>query len=387
MTYLDNSTSTQLSPKALEAMIPLWRDQWGSTEAPHQKGQELLSYLEKAYQRIYALLGADSQDEFVFTSSGAEAVCHVIESVYRDVTKTTGKNHFVAGRCDEAAAILAITRLESSGCVGKMAEVSNLGVTTVDAIADAISPRTALVSLSVANGLTGVIQPVAEIAKLCRERGILIHLEVSHVLGKAYFELEELNPDFVSFAGDLIHGPAGTGGLLIRKGRSLSPFIVGSSEQGGLRAGAFSVPGLVGLSVAAEEALENRDLVATEVARLRDAFETGVMNQTDGRVLFSESERLPHVSSMAFPGVHAEALLHALSRQGIYGSIGGGSFQKAFLIGKACGLSDEDAHTMISFSFSVNTTEQEVAKAIQAVGQAVSRLNQLTAHLGGGDGY
>jgi cysteine desulfurase len=189
MIYLDNSTTTRPSDAALSKMMPFYTDFWGIPSTPHQKGQELFPGMNESYRLIYTLLGAKEEDDFVLTSSGAEAINHVIFSTYRDVSQSTGKNHFLTSNADEAPIVMSIARLERFGCVGKIVAVNNNGIVMPEAIADAITPRTALVSLSWANGLTGVIQPLAEIGDLCRQRGILLHIDATHVLGKLFYYL------------------------------------------------------------------------------------------------------------------------------------------------------------------------------------------------------
>ncbi len=151
---------------------------------PHQKGQELIPFLSNFYETLYGSIGAKEQDQIILTSSGTEAVNHVISSIYRDITIPTGKNQFLTSQADEAASIMAISHLEPFGCIGKMVPVNADGTVTPQAVADCLSPRTALLSLSWANGLTGVIQPVLEIASLCKERGVRLHLDATHVFRK-----------------------------------------------------------------------------------------------------------------------------------------------------------------------------------------------------------
>jgi cysteine desulfurase len=316
--YLDNATATHPSAQAISKMLPFLIERWGSPSSPHQGGHQLFPAIQEAYENIYSLIGAKESDDFVFTSSGTEAVNQVILSTYFDITRHTGKNQFVTSNIDEAPSIMAIGRLEQLGCVGKMADADHSGTVTAASIADSITPRTALVSLSWANGLTGVVNPVGEIATLCEERGIKLHLDATHVLGKLFYELEDVGAHFISFNGNHLHAPPGTGGLYIKEGTKCSPFILGGIEQGGYRAGSLDVPGLVALGQAAKESLECRDLLCTEVARLRDKLERGVLEKVpDAVVFFRDQERIPNCTAIAFPGIANEALLHALYRKGV----------------------------------------------------------------------
>ncbi len=380
--YLDNSSTTRPSEQCIGKMVPFLSEYWGVPSQPHQMGQRLLPAMEEAYRSIYALLSADSKDNLVLTSSGTEAVNHVVQAVYFDVTRTTGKNHFVTASIDEAPAILAVARLEQMGCVGKMAAVTTGGFVTPQAIADVITPRTALVSLSWANGLTGVINPVSDIAKLCRERGILFHLDATHVLGKLYFDLAEVGADFITFNGDNLHGPKGSGVLWVRDGVRLSPLLLGGAQQAGYRAGDVNIPAMVGLGVACAEALESRDLMCTEVARLRDKLEAGVKaGFSDAVLFFNDQQRLPNCSTIGFPGISNELLLYSLDRQQLYCSMGGGNFPQLGLVLTASGVKDTLAHSALSFSLARTAYEEEIDRAIEIIVSTALRLRKLSEHI------
>ncbi len=380
--YLDNSTTTRPSEKAISAMMPFWTTYWGVPTTPHQKGQELYPFLAEYYKTLYTFIGAKETDQVILTSSGAEAVNHVISSVYRDVTLTTGKNQFLTSRADEASSMMAVSRLEPFGCIGKMIEVNHQGIVTAQALADCLSPRTALVSLSWANGLTGVIQPVAEIAELCKQRGIRLHLDATHVLGKLFYELEEIGVDYLTFNGEQLHAPKGTGALYIKAGISCSPFIFGSADQGGMRAGALNMPALAGLTIAAQEALDSRDLLCTETARLRNQLEQGILKGfPQAQICFKNQERLPHCTTILFPGIANESLLFALNRKGICASIGGGNFQQLGLMLAVSGIEENLAHSAIAFSLSRYTTEDEIDRAISLIVESAQMLARLSERI------
>ncbi|PJD93112.1 MAG: aminotransferase [Parachlamydia sp.] len=380
--YLDNNLTTRPSKKAISDMLVFLTEQWGSPSAPHQMGQALFPAMKEAYQSLYALLGAKEVDDVIFTSSGEEGVNHVFAAAFYDITLPTGKNQFLCANEDEAPALMAISRLEQQGCVGKMVSTNRDGQVTAAEIAENISPRTALISLSWANGLTGVVNPIAEISALCQERGIKLHVDATHVLGKLFFNLDELNIDFITFSGDRFHAPKGSGGLYIKAGVKCSPFILGGMEQGGLRAGNLNVPGLIALGTAAKEALDARDLLCTEIARLTRKLEIGIKEKFPEAVLFfQDQEKLPHTTTIAFPGITNEAFLYALNRQNVFASIGGGSFQQIGLILAAAGIDAVLAHTAISFSLSRETTEDEIDRAIQLITDTAKRLRKTSQQL------
>jgi cysteine desulfurase len=378
--YFDNATTTRPSEKTIAKMMPFFREKWGLPSSPHVKGHEVYFPIEESVQSIYTLIDAKAVDNFVFTSSGTEAVNQVFQSVYHDVTRLTGKNQFITSNIEEAPAMMAIARLEELTCVGKMVKANPAGKITAKAIEELLTPRTALVSVSWANALTGVINPVADISTVCQERGVLLHIEATHVLGKLFYQLEDIGPSFLTFNGDQLHAPKGTGGLYIKQGVKSSPLLVGSMDQGGKRAGSYNVPGLIGLGEAAKEALEARDYLCTEVARLRDLFETEVASQiNECTFFFQEQDRLPHISAISFAGIANEALLYALNRKGVYASIGGGNFQQIGLILMACGVNEQQAHSALSFSFSRETTEDEVLRAVNIIKECVLKLRKISS--------
>lgn len=380
--YLDNASLARPSERIISAMIPFFTEYWGAMSSPHHKGQQLYPAVEAAYREIYRLFGNHEKDTFILTSSSAEAINQTILSAYFDITLSTGKNHFVTGITDDAPMILALGRLEKVHCVGKMVQVNQDGLVTASALGDVLTPRTALVSLSWAHGLTGVVQPIAEISKVCKERGILFHLDVTHALGKLYFEWEDLGADLLTFNGPQLHAPKGTGGIYLREGVRLTPLIVGGIEQGGYRAGDLDIPGLIALGEAAKEMIESRDYICTEVARLRNKMETEIINQVpEAKVMFSDQERLPHCSTMAFPGIPNEAMLYALHRQGLYANIGGGNFQQIGAILLSCGIAEDLAQTAISFTLSRETTEEEIDLAIETIVQTTKKLRKLATHI------
>lgn len=377
--YLDNAMTTRPSPAAISKMLSFYSDKWGTPSAPHHFGQQLYHSIEEAYHAIYRLVDASPKETFVFTSSGSEATNHIVQSAYFDITCTKGKNQFLTSKADEAAAILSIGRLEQLGCAGKMVALDKYGRIDAEALIAAISPRTALLSLCSANGLTGVIQPLGEIRNICFERGILLHIDATHTLGRLLFSWEETGASFISFNGDHLHAPQGTGGFFIKEGVRCSPFILGGVEQGGKRAGTLNVAALAALATASTELLESREFLCTEIARLRNYFEKSILTAfPDAVILFNEVERLPCRTAIAFPGIANEALLWMLNKQGVYSSIGGGAFQQLSLMLSAAGVPPEIAMSAVSFCLSRETTEEEIDKALEIIVDSVQKLRKLS---------
>lgn len=380
--YLDNHSTTQPSKEVLEAMQPFLTERWGMPSQPHTKGHELHADIKRSYESIYSSLELQDADRFVLTSSGTEAINHVIFSVFHDVTRETGKNHFLTTNIDEAPSVVAMGRLEQLGCTTNMVGAAADGSISVEAVADEITPRTVLLSLAWANGLTGVVNPIADIVELCHSRGILVHVDATHVIGKLFVDLDDMGADFVSFSSKQLHGPRGVGGLIIRGENRLSPFIFGGTEQAGLRAGSLNVPGLVGLAQALQDCQDKVDTMSLEVARLRDKLETGILERLpESQVFFTDSERLPNCSSVAFPGIANDALLFSLWQQNLCACFGGGKFQRIALILGASGIDPVMANTALSFALSRYTTEDEIDRAISIIAKEATRLRKMSERI------
>ncbi|MBT7461580.1 MAG: aminotransferase class V-fold PLP-dependent enzyme [Waddliaceae bacterium] len=350
--YLDNSTTTKPSGGAVTAMMPFLSDRWGTPAVPHDVGQRLIPHIDKAYSAIKAFLGDEDTYNISFVSSGAEAVTTAIISA----VEASDRKHIIVSDDAEAPHVKAAERL------GTMTQAP------LGAIALAITENTALVSLSYANGMTGVINNIAEIAEKCREKGALLHVDVSHVAGKSFFDIDDI--DIITFAGDLIHSTKSSGIIAIKKEIALVPAIAGATTD---------VANLVALGYAAKEALENRDGMSIEIARFRDMFEDKATKAIkDSKVLFHEDERVPHCSCITFSGVHNEALLYKLNKKNVYATIGGGKFQQLHSVLTKKEVDKTTARSAISFSMSRYTTEEDIDYAIETLADAVDKLRKMS---------
>lgn len=372
--YLDNHTATRPLRSSVEAMFPFFRDHWGSTTAPHQMGQELFPHLNKFKDSLFESLGVGSEDDFYFFHSSGDAIHHLYLSHYFDNIRNSGRNHVLTTNIEEASVLMSLKRLEELGCHGKILSVNEQGQLTKAALEQSLNPRTSLVSISWANGLTGVIHPIADIAEVCKAKDIRLHVDASYVIGKLYFRFEDLPIDYLTFDGSLLHATKGTAGLIGKaKTPSLSPF---SSLMG------VSVGGMASLSKALEESVHMFDHVCLEIARLRGKLEKGILDKIpDAQVLFQKADRLPNCSAIAFPGVVSDALLFLLHRKGVYASLGGGPCQKLTHVLIASGIEESLAQCALSFSLSFETTEEEIDYAIETIVDSVQKLKALSTHL------
>jgi cysteine desulfurase len=321
-----------------------------------------------AYSPIYELLGASLEDTFVFTSSLAEAINQVFLSVFLEVSRKVGKCHFIASTIEDAPTMQMLKRLEDLGCFVKFVPVNDRGQIDVDALKELISPRTALISITAAHGLTGVIQPLEEIASLAKERGVLLHIEASYAAGK--YDFSNLRSDYITFSGERLHAPK-SAGLFVKKNAPLHPLVLGNS---------LDVAPLMALSCAASQILLNFDAMSLEMIRLRDLLETEILAQvSDGIVLFKNQLRLPNTTALLFPGAHYEALHYLLQEKKIASAIGGTYFQHLHRL--LASSSIEKSECALSFSIDRMMTEEEILKAAKTISLEVNKLRALSEDL------
>jgi cysteine desulfurase len=380
--FLDAITTTKPSQQAINASFPFYSTYYGSSASPHQMGQELKDPICKAEKALFDLFPFQHEFRFVFTSSGAEAISQVIFSVLRGISRKIGKNHFTVRSIDEAPSILACSHLEEEACFFKFAEINSQGFCPLSSFEEAISPRTALISVCGASALTGVLQPLEELSELCKKRSILLHVDATHLIGK--WPLDEIarTADYITFNGEQFHAPKGAGGLFAKRDAPLFPIIFGEEELSKFRGGPLNVASLVALGQAAYEAKLLQDLYGSEVARLKLLFEKQVVeNYPEAQVLFSKETRLPHCSCMVFPGIESELFAFSLNRKGVYACIGGGSFQK---IEKVLYGASEDPHfakCALSFSLTKETSEDEIERAVRIIVDTAKKLRKISRGL------
>jgi cysteine desulfurase len=358
--YLDNHSATKPCQPALERMKPYLED---PSFAPHRLGKEQIAAIDGNIEILYDLVGATGNDRFAFTSSGAEAVQQVLWSVYLETARPSNRRHFVMSCLEDGPTAEGMKRLEDLGCQVEIAPCDGQGRIDVAKLGALIRPETALVSVCLAQGLTGIVQPIAEIAKICREKNTYLHVDATYAIGKIALDFVS---DYMTFAGDRMHALMSSGALFAKAGRPLSLLFSGAFG--------IDIPSLVSLSAAAQQSLLTLDMMGLEVARLRDRFEQGILQKIpQARVLFSGAWRLPNVSLIAFDGIHQEALLYALHKKKLYASIGGESQDLSRLL-LAAGLDERTAKSAISFALSRMTSPQEIGEAVLRIADAVPPL-------------
>lgn len=382
MYFFDNQNTSPPLKEGLEVLHSIETTYWGNRTVPYPLFSSLYEIEQEAYETLYSFVDAAPEDHFVFTSSGTEAINHVILGTFLDITQQEGKHHYLATTIGDAPVIMGMTRLEERGCQFEMVPLDETGAITVEALADKLTPATALFSMPAACGITGVVHPIEEIANLCKERGVLLHVDATHLLGRAPFSFKECGCDFMTFHGEQLGAPRGCGGLFIRGQVPVGPLLIGGNEQGKWRGGNFSLGLLAALGVCAKKAAEEWLNQCMECGRLNSLFCERVQESLPHvQIAMEGSVRLPHITTLLFDSVSSDTLLWALSQKQLYATMGGGYFQQIAFLLQAYGIEERLSRTGLSFSFSSTMSEAHVLEAAEIVIDCFREKKRLAEHL------
>ncbi len=387
---MDANATTPLLPEVLVAMQPFWTERFGNASSTHQQGQRARGAVEGARESVAGLLGCRGS-EVVFTSGGTESDNLALFGVFPVTTDrplhliTSAIEHHAVLHAAEALVARAPGRVELTvlPCDGD-------GVVTPRQLRSAMRPNTRLVSIMFANNETGVVQPVAELARIAHGGGALFHTDAVQAAGKLTLDLRPDGPlgevDLLSIAGHKMYAPQGTGALFVRQGTRLEPQMHGGSHERQRRAGTENVAGVVGLGAAAEHACRWMQEDAAEdgpghLASLRDRLETALLAAVEGAAVNGGgAARTPNTANLFFEGVDAEALLITLDLEGLACSAGSacqsGAAEPSHVL-TAMGLPRERAAASIRLSLSRMSTASEVEAAIRMIPTAVGRLRSI----------
>jgi cysteine desulfurase len=373
--YLDNNATTPVLPEVLEAMLPHYRDHFGNASSIHHHGQETRGAVERARESVAALLGGRAS-EIVFTSGGTEADNLAIFGV------TKAGDHIITSTIEHHAVLNACKNLAAKGCELTCVPVDARGLVDPADVQRAMRPNTKLISIMLANNETGVLQPVAEIAKIAREAGVYFHTDAVQAVGKIPLDVAHIGCDLLTISGHKIHGPQGTGALYVRKGTRLDPMLYGGSHERSRRAGTENVPGIVGLGKAAQLAAASLEKGSeAQMAVARDHLEKELL-RIEATVLNGEgAPRVPNTTNIVFDGIDGEALVIALDLKGLAVSTGAacssGAIEPSHVL-TAMGLHPDRAKASIRFSLGKQNTQEDVDFALGLVAVTVARLRNLS---------
>lgn len=377
--YLDNNATTQLDPAVVEEMMPFLTRSYGNPSSGYSFGAQARDAVELARELVAALLGC-TPGEVVFTSGGTESIATAITSALQT---QNDRKHIVATAVEHSATLRFCERLREEGCDITLIGVNEAGELDLDALNAAIRADTALVSAMWVNNETGVIFPIAKIAAIARERGVLFHTDGVQAAGKLPLNVRNGAINFLSLSAHKIHGPKGVGALFVDRRTAFRPLLVGGEQENSRRAGTENVAAIVGFGKAAELAAAALSREAERIRTLRDWFEAEIAARvSDVSINGRDAQRVPHTSSISFRGIESDAALIMLDRYNVCCSAGSacrtGSPEPSHVL-RAMGLPDERLRASLRFSFSRFTRDDQVERAIEIVTRVVRDLRALNS--------
>jgi cysteine desulfurase len=379
--YLDNNATTRCDPAVVEAMLPFFTEQFGNPSSMHSFGNRVGQALKEARAQVQELLGAAHESEIVFTSCGTESDSTAILSALRAQPE---RKQVITTVVEHAAILSLCDQLEKEGYAVHRLKVDKRGRIDLDEYRSLLSPRVAVVSVMWANNETGTLFPVETMAEMASAAGVMFHTDAVQAVGKLPIDLKNSKIDMLSVSGHKLHAPKGVGVLYLRRGLRFRPMLRGGHQERGRRAGTENTASIVGLGKAAELALAHMAFENTEVKRLRDKLEAGILAQVPRAFATGDtSNRLPNTSNIAFEFVEGEAILLLLNKQGIAASSGSactsGSLEPSHVM-RAMGIPYTAAHGTIRFSLSRENTEAEVDRVIAAVPAVIAQLRKISPY-------
>jgi cysteine desulfurase len=377
--YLDHIAATPLDPQALEVMLPFLREKFGNPQSLHSAGQEALVALEEARSRVAQLVGADDS-EIYFTSSGSEANNSALKGMA--MARRDKGNHLVLSAIEHQSVLHSAKSLEKSGFSSTLVPVDRHGLIDPEAVRRAIQKETVLVSVILASSEVGTVEPVAEIARICRAAGVPLHTDAVAAVGNIPVDVKELGVDALSLAADQFYGPKGSGALFVKKGARILPFIDGGIQEGGRRAGTENVAGIVGMGKAAEIARVKLPERQERMKVLRDRLIDRLPQRVDRAYLTGHREsRLPHHASFCIEFIEGEAMLLNLDMKGIAVSSGSACTSRALKASHvllAMGIDHALAQGSLVFSLVESSTAEDIDYLLEVIPPVIDRLRKMS---------
>ena len=383
--YLDNHATTQTDPRVLEAMLPYFSEKFGNAASrSHQFGWEAEQAVEAAREQIAKLIGASSK-EIIFTSGATESDNLAIKGVAEAYRKKG--NHIMTAVTEHKAVLDCCKHLEKHGYRVTYLPVAADGLISLEALQNAFTDKTILVTIMYANNEIGVLQPVTEIAKLCREGGVLFHCDAVQAIGKIPVDVNRDGIDLMSITAHKLYGPKGVGALYVRSKNprvEIAAQIDGGGHERGMRSGTLNVPGIVGLGKACEIAMSELPEESRGIAALRDKLKLQLEeNLDDVYVNGSMEHRLPGNLNIRFDGVDSESLLMGINDIAVStgAACTAAKIEPSYVL-KALGLTDEQANSTLRFGIGRFNTEAEIDYAAERVIDTVKKLRELSVSFG-----
>ncbi len=377
--YVDHSATTPVKKEVLDAMLPYFSGNFGNASTVYAEGREAKKAVNQARESVAKAIGADVKEIF-FTGSGTEADNWAIRGV-AFANREKG-NHIITSAVEHHAVLHTCQALEKEGFEVTYLPVDEFGMVSADAVREAITDKTILVTIMTANNEIGTIMPIEEIGRITREKGIIFHTDAVQAIGMVEIDVEKMNVDLLSLTGHKFYGPKGTGALYVKKGVKISPFITGGAQENNRRAGTENVAGIVGLGKAIEIATANIEEHTKRLAEMRDRFIERILSEIPyTRLNGHRTKRLANNSNISFEFIEGESLLLMLDMQGISASSGSactsGSLDPSHVL-LAIGLKHEVAHGSLRVSFGEGNTMEDVDRIVESLKTIVARLREMS---------
>ncbi len=379
MIYLDHAATTPVKPEVLEAMLPYFTERFGNASSIYTIGRESKKAIEEARDKVAAALHAQPREIF-FTGSGTEADNWAIKgAAYANRQKG---NHIITTATEHHAVLHTCQYLESDGFEVTYLPVDENGLVTPEQVQAAVKPNTILITVMFANNEIGTIQPIAEIGRIAREKGICFHTDAVQAVGNIPINVEDLKVDMLSLSSHKFYGPKGIGALYVRKGIKLTSFMHGGAQERGRRASTENVAAIVGLGKAIELATQNVDAYNAKLLALRDRTISEIQKKIPFvRLNGDRYKRLPGNVNFSFEFIEGESLLLMLDMKGIAGSSGSactsGSLDPSHVL-LAIGLPHEIAHGSLRLTFGEDNSDADIDYLMEVLPEIVQRLREMS---------
>lgn len=379
MIYLDNNATTPIDPAVAEKMSQFIKEHFGNPSSLYPIGRKVKEIITETREVIAKAIGA-VRTEIIFTGSGTEADNLAIRGVLDAFPE---KNEIITSAIEHPAIMNTASYLEKKEAKVTYVPVDKYGTVDIDFLKNAITPQTALISVMHANNEVGTIQPIENISKIAKERGILVHTDAVQAFGKIDVNVNKLGIDLLSISAHKIYGPKGVGALYIRKGTDIWPLIYGGSQEREMRAGTENTIGIVGFGEAVRVMTERKDKDKKRIAKLSEQLKKGIEEKIP-KVKFNghEKNRIKGTLNFSFYGLEAEAILLALATKEIYVSTGSACSEgdeEASHVLEAIGLRPEVARSSVRMSLGRFNTEEDIKTVLEELPEIVRRLREISA--------
>jgi len=377
--YLDHAATTPVEPVVVKEMERFFLKDFGNASSIYSTGREAALSLDKARRVVARAINAD-EEEIIFTSGGTESDNLALVGV---AMASRPKNHIITTRIEHHAILRTCEWLEKNGFSVTYLDVDKQGLVDPGDVEKKITSRTCLVSVMMVNNEIGTIQPIGEIGRICRKRGVCFHTDAVQGYGKLPIDVRKMNIDLLSASGHKIYGPKGVGMLYVRKGVKIAPMVHGGNQEGGIRAGTENLPGIMGFAKATEISLKVMEEEAGRLAGLRDYLIKRVLEIPHTHLNGHPRKRLPGNAHFRFDYIEGEALILKLDAHGIEGSTGSACSSRELKpshVLTALGLKAHQTHGSLRLTLGRHTTKGEVDRAVKAIRKVVGELREISPY-------